>query len=230
MNEFQDRESAGRLLADQLARMNIDDPVVLALPRGGVPVAFEIAKALGAPLDLILVRKIGVPVQPELAAAAVVDGERADIVLNEEVMSFSGLTREDIDALAEKELKEIERRRMAYLSRRTPISVSGRTAIVVDDGIATGTTARAALKALARRGAKKIVLAIPVAAADEIPSLHELVDAVVCLIPARAFFGIGAFYRDFHQLNDAEVVHLLQEAESSLASGRDQGKPPSTHS
>lgn len=226
MDEFQDRTSAGKFLAERLVSMNIDAPVVFALPRGGVPVAFEITKALRAPLDLILVRKIGVPAQPELAAAAVVDGEQADIVLNEEVMSLSGLTREDIDTLARKEIKEIERRRMAYLSDRDPIAVAGRTAIVVDDGIATGTTARAALRALARRGAKRIVLAVPVAATAEISALRELVDDIVCLIPARAFFGIGAFYQDFHQLTDAEVIHLLQEAESLLDTDKSQENSP----
>jgi len=212
MHGFEDRSSAGRLLAARLATMNLPDPVVLALPRGGVPVGYEIARTLKAPLDLVLVRKIGVPFQPELAAAAVVDGERSDIVLNEEVMSWAGLSREAFDGLVQSELHEIERRRTAYLSGRAPVSVVGRTAIVVDDGIATGTTVRAALKALARRGAKRLVLAVPVAPADEIPSLGSLVDDVVCLITAESFFGIGDFYRDFHQLSDREVVRLLDEA------------------
>lgn len=211
MYEFEDRSSAGRLLATQLAQMNLADPVVLALPRGGIPVALEIANALKAPLDLLLVRKIGLPSQPELAAAAVIDGEQSDLVLNDAVMGWSGLSRDELDRLAAKELREIERRRKAYLADRPPVSIAGRTAIVVDDGIATGTTVRAALKGLARRGAQHLVLAVPVAPADEVFALRGLVDDVVCLLTPEAFFGIGEFYRDFHQLSDAEVISLLRE-------------------
>ncbi|WP_229426555.1 phosphoribosyltransferase [Microvirga alba] len=200
--------------------MQLPNPVVLALPRGGVPVGFEIAKALKAPLDLLLVRKIGLPAQPELAAAAVVDGERMDIVLNEEVVSWAGLDNETIEALARKELKEIERRRKAYLSNRPAVSVAGHTVIVVDDGIATGTTVRAALKALAKRGAKHLVLAVPVAPTDTVMSLRGLVDDVVCLATPQTFFGIGEFYRDFHQLSDEEVLHYLRNA--STLSGTDE--------
>lgn len=226
MLEFQDRASAGRLLAAQLAKMDLEDPVVLALPRGGVPVALEIAQALNAPLDLVLVRKIGLPSQPELAVAAIVDGEQSDLVLNEEVMSWSRLSREQLDALAQRELAEIERRRQAYLSGRTPISVTGRTAVVVDDGIATGTTIRAALKALARRGPKHLVLAVPVAPADEVLSLRGLVNDVVCLLTPESFFGIGEFYQDFHQLKDAEVVQMLQQAPAQAATAKEGNAPP----
>ncbi len=213
MDQFEDRTSAGRLLAAKLVERRFADPVVLALPRGGVPVGFEIAKALAAPLDLILVRKVGLPSQPELALAAVVDGERADIVINEQVMAWSGLSQQGLDVLAQREFEEIERRRKVYLSGRPPVSIAGRTAIVVDDGIATGTTVRAALKALARRSPRHLVLAVPVAPADEIQSLRDLVDDMVCLLTPRTFFGIGEFYRDFHQLTDTEVLRLLQEAE-----------------
>ncbi len=217
MDEFQDRETAGRLLANELVGMELADPVVLALPRGGIPVAAEIARALKAPLDLVMVRKIGLPSQPELAAAAVVDGEQADIILNEEVLRWSGLSEEALQALAREQLKEIERRRKVYLSGRLPVSVAGRTAILVDDGIATGTTVRAALKALSRRRAGRIVLAVPVAPADTLSALRELVDDVICLIPATAFLGIGSFYRDFHQLTDSEVIRTLQATSSSNA-------------
>jgi putative phosphoribosyl transferase len=217
MDEFQDRETAGRLLANELVGMELADPVVLALPRGGIPVAAEIARALKAPLDLVMVRKIGLPSQPELAAAAVVDGEQADIILNEEVLRWSGLSEEALQALAREQLKEIERRRKVYLSGRLPVSVAGRTAILVDDGIATGTTVRAALKALSRRRAGRIVLAVPVAPADTLSALRELVDDVICLIPATAFLGIGSFYRDFHQLTDSEVIRTLKETSSSNA-------------
>ncbi len=211
MFDFEDRANAGRRLTVRLASMAIADPVVLALPRGGVPVGYEIAKALGASLDLLLVRKIGLPSQPELAAAAVVDGERSDVVLNEEVMAWAGLSQSTFDALVQKELLEIERRRAAYLSGRAPVSVAGKTAIVVDDGIATGTTVRAALKALARRGARRLILAVPVAPADEVASLRRMIDDVVCLLTPDVFYGIGEFYRDFHQLTDREVVDLLHQ-------------------
>ena len=138
---FDDRAGAGRLLARKLLSMHIPDPVVLALPRGGVPVGHEIATALKAPLDLLLVRKIGVPWQPEVAAAAVVEGERADIVLNEEVMSMACLATSEIEAAAARELQEIERRRRVYLAGRTPVPTAGKSVILVDDGIATGATA-----------------------------------------------------------------------------------------
>lgn len=212
MFDFEDRTSAGRRLAARLASMKIADPVVLALPRGGVPVGYEIAKALKAPLDLILVRKIGLPSQPELAAAAVVDGERSDVVLNEEVMSWAGLNQSAFEVLVHNELQEIERRRRAYLAGRAPVAVAGKTVIVVDDGIATGTTVRAALKALARRGVKRLILAVPVAPMDAAASLGGMVDDMVCLLTPKVFYGIGEFYRDFHQLKDREVVDLLNDA------------------
>lgn len=221
MNEFEDRSSAGRLLAKELSHMHLPSPVVLALPRGGVPVAYEIAQALKAPLDLILVRKIGLPSQPELAAAAVVDGERADLVLNEEVISWAGLSNDLLQSLANKELQEIERRRKIYMAGRQPVPVIGRTAIVVDDGIATGTTVRAALKALGRRGATHLALAVPVAPADTILSLRVDVDDVICLLTPQTFFGIGEYYSDFHQLSDEEVIRYLHGA----ATWTDAAKP-----
>ncbi|MGO4706856.1 phosphoribosyltransferase [Microvirga sp. 2MCAF38] len=221
MDEFEDRSSAGRLLAAKLARLNLPDPVVLALPRGGVPVGFEIAQALNAPLDLLLVRKVGVPSQPELAAAAVVDGERADIVFNDEVMSLVGLTREALEPFASRELEEIERRREIYLSNRESVSTSGHTVIVVDDGIATGTTMQAALKALARRRPMRLVLAVPVAPADRVRSLSALVDHVVCLLTPDSFFGIGEYYRDFHQLSDSEVIAYLDASHARTSQSGD---------
>lgn len=208
--------------------MALQKPVVLALPRGGVPVGFEIAKLLKAPLDLLLVRKIGLPAQPELAAAAVVDGERVDIVVNEEVASWAGLDNAAIEELAQEELKEIERRRRIYLSNREPVSVTGHTVILVDDGIATGTTVRAALKALARRGAAHLVLAVPVAPAETALSLRGDVDDVVCLLTPHTFFGIGEFYRDFHQLSDEEVLTYLREA-SHLTGSDEHGEEKELH-
>ena len=206
---FRDRTAAGAQLAARLAGMGLADPVVLALPRGGIPVALPIAKELHAPLDLLLVRKIGVPWQPELAAAAVVDGERPDLVLNEEVVTLAGISEEKITELAKDQLREIDRRRRMYLRDRTPGPVAGRTAIVVDDGIATGTTVNAALMALRRRRPARLVLAVPVAPAETLMTLQDLVDDVVCLATPEPFHAISLHYQEFHQLSDAEVTELL---------------------
>jgi putative phosphoribosyl transferase len=211
---FASRIEAGKLLAERLEKRHFEKPVVLALPRGGVPVALEVARVLKAPLDLILVRKIGVPWQPELAIAAIVDGERRELVLNEEVMALTGVHKDEIERLAAMQLAEIERRRAIYLKERQPVAVAGMTAIVIDDGIATGTTAKAALQALRKRGAKRLVLAVPVAPPDTIAELRPLVDEIVCLEQPLLFYAIGTFYRDFHQVEDAEVVEMLAAAAS----------------
>jgi putative phosphoribosyl transferase len=214
---FADRTEAGRALAQRLLRMALPAPiVVLALPRGGVPIGAEVARAFDAPLDLLLVRKIGAPWQRELAVAAVVDGQPPDIVLDEETMAATGIDRAHVEAEAEKELQEIERRRRAYLGRRAPASVEGATAIVVDDGIATGTTVRAALKALRRRKPARLVLAVPVAPSDTLAALRAEVDEIVCLAEPYPFHAIGMHYRDFHQLDDDEVL-------AALATARAQG-------
>jgi putative phosphoribosyl transferase len=212
---FADRREAGRALARVLADKHLQDPVVLALPRGGVPVAAEIARRLKAPLDLVMVRKIGVPYQRELAAAAVVNGGDAEIVTNEDVMALAGLTRADIDELARRELAEIERRRQAYLRGRERIPLEGRTLIVVDDGIATGASVRAALTALRRRHPRALILAVPVAPADTVAALRAEVDDVVCLKTPEPFMAIGLHYRDFHQLSDEDVTRALAEASSA---------------
>ena len=209
---FSSRRDAGRQLAGELKRMKIDKPVILALPRGGVPVGAEVARELNAPLDLLLVRKIGVPWQPELAAAAIVDGESPDLVLNDSVMSALGLTRSEIDDVAGAQLAEIERRRKLYLGDRAPVSVKGCSAIVVDDGIATGTTAKAALQALRRRDPKTVILAVPVGAPGSLAELAEHADRVVCLQSPASFNAIGQFYLDFHQLSDQEVIDELRIA------------------
>lgn len=207
---FLDRTDAGRRLAARLEAFGFDQPAVYALPRGGVPVAVEIAKALKAPLDLILVRKIGAPGQPELALAAVVDGEAAQTVINENVEALSGATPAFLKTGRDRELAEIERRRALYLGGRPHVSPVGRTAIVVDDGLATGATAKAALQALRRQGAAKVVLAIPVAPSETIEAMRHEADIVVCLETPQPFFGVGAFYDDFHQLTDEETVALLE--------------------
>jgi len=212
---FDDRRAAGAALARELAESGAErpDPVVLALPRGGVPVALEIARALGAPLDLILVRKIGAPFQPELAAAAVVDGDDPQMVVNDEVVRGTGMTQADLEAAKAEQLAEIERRRATYLGGRAPVAVAGRDAIVVDDGIATGATMRTALRALRRKGPRSLTLAVPVAAPDSLALMRGEVDRAVCLKQPEPLYGIGAHYRDFHQLDDAEMRRLLAEAD-----------------
>lgn len=225
---FRDRKEAGERLAAELGRMfeakpDLAPPIVLALPRGGVPVAFEIARRLGAPLDLVLVRKIGTPMQPELAAGAVVDGEDPVLVLNDEVVAQAGISEAELEAAKRRELAEIERRRGGYLGGRAPLPVAGRTAIVVDDGIATGATMRAAIRALRRRDPDCLVMAVPVAARDSIADLGGEVDKVVCLETPSWFWAVGAHYQDFRQTTDEEVTHLLAEAERFGGAGKDGG-------
>lgn len=207
---FEDRQDAGRQLAGRLGGLGPADPVVLALPRGGVPVAAEVARALGAPLDLVLVRKIGAPGQEELAAGAVVDGEDG-IVFNDGVLRSLGMRPEHFAPAIRRKLAEIEERRQSYLAGREPLPLVGRTAILVDDGIATGATVRAALKALRRRGPARIVLAVPVAPPEVLAGLRPLVDELVCLDAPLGFWAVGAHYRRFDQTPDAEVVALMRE-------------------
>ena len=209
---FPDRRQAGIALAHRLAGLALADPVVLALPRGGVPVAAEVARELRAPLDLLLVRKIGAPMQPELAVAAIVDGAQHDLVIDDETLAWSGATREYVDAEAARQLVEIERRRRLYLGGRAPVEIAGRTAIVVDDGIATGTTVRAALKALRRRRPARLVLAVPVAPREAVAELASEVDQPVRLATPQWFRAVGPHYDDFTQVEDDEVVALLAGA------------------
>lgn len=207
---FDNRDQAGRALAARLADEHLPGPiVVLALPRGGVPIGKAVARRLDAPLDLLLVRKIGAPWQSELAVAAVVDGGEPELVIDEQTSAAVGASNAYIDAQAQIEWTEIERRRTLYLQGRAPLPVKGATAIVVDDGIATGTTVRAALKALRRRGAARLVLAVPVAPHDTLTRLAREVDFIVCLAEPDPFRAIGLHYRDFEQLSDDEVISLL---------------------
>jgi len=209
---FTDRTEAGRKLAERLEAMSPPNPVVYALPRGGVPLALEIARVLKAPVDVLLVRKIGAPGHPELALAAVVDGEAPQTVVNEEVREATGATGAYLSSARERELTEIQRRRAAYLGGRSPLSPKGKTAIVVDDGLATGATAKAAIRALKQQGAQKVILAVPVSPLDTLADMQTEADEVVCLLPAANFWGVGQFYRDFHQLTDEETVALLRQA------------------
>jgi putative phosphoribosyl transferase len=210
MMEFQDRSDAGRRLAKALASYKKRHPIVLALPRGGVPVAAEVAAALDAPLDLILVRKIGVPTQPELAMGAVVDGAAPIVVRNDEVIELSGTTSDEFEATCARELEEIERRRQLYLGDRARAEIAGQVVIVIDDGIATGATTRAALQAIRNRKPKELVLAVPVAPPDTIAQLRGEVDALICLETPELFGAIGYFYRDFRQVSDQEVIAILK--------------------
>jgi putative phosphoribosyl transferase len=209
MMTFSDRSDAGRRLAKVLSKYKGTNTVVLALPRGGVPVAAEVAEALNASLDLVLVRKIGVPGQPELAMGAVVDGGAPIVVSNDEVIELSGVTAHEFDEACARELVEIERRRHLYIGERARAEIEGQVVIVIDDGIATGATMRAALQAIRKRKPKVLVLAVPVAPPDTVRQLRQEVDNLVCLETPEIFGAIGYFYRDFRQVSDREVVEIL---------------------
>jgi len=193
---FVDRRDAGRQLALRVAALKLDRPIVYALPRGGVPVAAEIAAAIDAPLDLVLVRKIGAPRQPELALGAIVDGETPELVINQDIVRHTGATQEYIDSACARELAEIERRRTRYLGNRPRPDPKGRTVVVVDDGIA-------------RR-----IVAVPVSPPETVERLQAEADEVICLLQPLDFWGISGFYVDFHQLEDEEVTRALEAAAS----------------
>jgi len=224
---FANRTEAGRKLAAALARFKDQPAIVLALPRGGVPVAREVAAALGAPLDLVLVRKIGVPMQPELAMGAVVDGPQPITVRNEDVIALSGVSEAEFNRVRDREVAEIARRRIAYLGQRPHPDVAGRVAIIIDDGIATGATVRAALKAVGAQKPKTLVLAVPVAPTSTIAELENEVDEMVCLEDHEDFGAIGFFYADFSQVSDQEVKDILAEFPAQpTAAGKPGQKVP----
>jgi len=207
---FVNRRDAGRQLATALTKLTLERPVVYALPRGGVPVAAEVAAALHAPLDLVLVRKIGAPGQPELAVGAVVDGAEPEVLINRDIASEAGADHAYLKAMEAQALREIERRRRVYLSGRPPISPEGRDAVLIDDGVATGASIIVAAHALRRRQARRVIIATPVAPPDALPRLESEADMVVCLQQPEWFPGIGAFYQDFHQLEDEEVIEVMK--------------------
>lgn len=207
---FQDRRHAGRALSEELRKYaGRNDVVVLALPRGGVPVAFEVARRLEAPLDLFLVRKLGTPGHRELAMGAIASGGVR--VLNDDVVRWYGIAQDDIDAVAQEEERELLRRELAYREGRDPAPVEGRVAILVDDGLATGSTMRAAVKAVRQRDPSRVVVAVPVGARDTCDELSAIADEVVCVGTPEPFSAVGQWYADFNQTTDDEVRRLLSE-------------------
>jgi putative phosphoribosyl transferase len=208
---FRDRVDAGRRLADEVRALALAAPVVLALPRGGVIVAAEVARALHAPLDLLLAGKIGARGQPELAIAAVAEGPEPALVIDEALVGDAHALA-DVHARVPAAIAELERRRRVYLRGREPVPVAGRPAVLIDDGIATGATARAALKALRARGPARIVLAVPVAPRSEIAALAREVDDLVCPLQPAWFGAVSTFFGDFTQVSDEEVIAALEAA------------------
>src|SRR5262245_3403679 len=208
---FADRAEAGRLLAAQLQVLKLDCPVVFALPRGGVPIGAEVARALSAPLDVAFVRKIGAPEQPELAVGAVAGVPDApEIVVHAELVRSLGLSEAFILESAARELAAIERQRARYQAVRPTVDAKGETAIVVDDGVATGMTMQAALRHVRRREPARLIAATPVAAREAAAMLRKEADAAVLLSVPRRFGSVGGFYRMFAQVSDAEVISLMQ--------------------
>lgn len=211
---FHDRRHAGRMLAERLAARVAEDPIVIGLPRGGVPVAAEVARTLEAPLDVLVVRKLGHPRQPELGLGAIAEGGFR--VLNEKLAARVGVSAPALDRVTHQEVRELNRRVRTYRRGRTPTSVAGRTVIVVDDGLATGFTAQAAIGALRARGARRVVLAVPVAPPEAAAEMERLVDELVCLEQPIPFFAVGEFYDHFEPVSEEEVTSLLDEAASRL--------------
>jgi len=214
---FADRREAGQRLADALTRFKDKQPVVLALPRGGVPVGFEIAARLNARLDVVLVRKIGHPWSPELAVGALADGEPPERFIDEASVTELNVPRAYLDEETARQAREIEHRRRLYFGDRSPFDIRNHTAIVVDDGIATGATMRAALRAVRKRGPATLVLAVPVAPESTLESLRAEVDEVVCLESPEDFGAVGQFYADFRPVEDAVVTDLLRRAAAAHA-------------
>jgi putative phosphoribosyl transferase len=211
---FRDRKDAGERLAALLLHLKDKNPVVLALPRGGVAIGSEIARLIDAPLDVVLVRKIGVPWQPELALGALADCGTPEIFIDERMQEALSIPQDYVREETARQMAELERRRRVYCAGRPPVEIAGRTAIVVDDGIATGATMRVALRAVRRRGPAFLVLAVPVAAAETLAALANEADETVCIEAPKGLGAIGYYYEDFHQMSDDEVTALLARAPS----------------
>ena len=217
---LKDRTDAGRRLASRLARYADERPIVLALPRGGVPVGTEVSRSLGAPLDVFIARKLGAPDQPELGIGAVAQG--GVLVLNERIVRALKLTEEHVRRAAEEELGEVERRLRLLRGDRPEPQLEGRTVILVDDGLATGATARAAIVALNERGPRRLVLAVPVCPPHTADALSPEVDEIVVLETPADFYAVGSYYEDFEQVTDDEVIRLLELARAETGG---QGPP-----
>lgn len=213
---FYDRREAGELLGNETARLGLDRPVVLGLPRGGVPVAAEVARAIGAPLDVIVVRKLGVPGHRELAMGAV--GENDALVLNDDVVAYEDIDERDLLEVESRERGEIERRVAALRAVRAYEPLTGRSVVIVDDGVATGATVRAAILVARANGATDVTVAVPVAPPDVVEMLNEVADRVVCLSQPEPFMSVGTWYHDFDEVDDREVLSLL--------AGGTPSKPP----
>lgn len=210
--KYQDRRAAGRVLAQRLSRYRgRPDVLVLGLPRGGVPVAYEVARILQVPLDLCVVRKLGFPGHEELAMGAIASGGAR--VINQDVLRLAGVPPETLDAVTEREEQELQRRERLFRGERAPPDVRGKTLIVVDDGLATGATMRAAVAALRQGGAARIVVAVPVGAPETCAALQRAADEVICAMEPEPFYAVGLWYRDFEQTSDGEVQELLRAAE-----------------
>ena len=221
---FRDRREAGRLLAEKLAPYaNRPDVLVLALPRGGVPVAYEVARALGAPLDVFVVRKLGVPGYEELAMGAVATGGVR--VLNDQIVDRLGIPDHLIDAVAAREQQELSRRELLYRGGRPPPNIRGRTVILVDDGLVTGATMHAAIQALRQQQPARIVVAVPTASPETCEEMRAEVDDVICAITPEPFHAVGLWYQDFSQTTDEEVRDLLSRGDTSERSEADQRRP-----
>jgi len=225
---FKNRSDAGRRLARALTGYKDHHPVVLALPRGGVPVAEEVAATLAAPLDLVLVRKIGLPAEPELAMGAVVDGAHPVIVRNDDVIRLARIDEAEFRTVCERELVEIERRRQRYLGDRPRVEVAGRTVIVIDDGVATGATIRTALRAVRMRKPGRLVLAVPVAPTGTLAALRQEADHAVCLEDYEPFGAIAVHYADFSQTTDREVIDAMERFSPRAATDPGRSVPENT--
>lgn len=207
---FKDRVSAGRALAKRLPDFKNKNVVVLALPRGGVPVAFEVAREINAPLDVIVVRKLGIPFQPELAMGAV--GEGGVVARNEQVIQMAKITSEQFEEARLREIREVANRASKFREGRPPVDITSRQALIVDDGIATGSTAQAACEVARELGAEKVILAAPVGSREAVETLSKIADQVICLEVPETFFAVGEWYEDFSPVTDDDVVQLLRKS------------------
>ncbi len=219
---FRDRTDAGRKLAEALQEYAALKPLILALPRGGVPIGFEVAKALHAPLDVLVVRKIGAPWNPEFGVGAIAPGIQ---ILDQPSLNALGLTASDLKGIIEEETLELDRRVQAYRGKADFPNIVGKTVILIDDGLATGITTRAAIEAVKKLKPAQLILAVPVGPADTVKYLSHLVDKLICLEIPSPFFAVGSFYNNFPQVSDKEVMDLLKLSPSFTSPLRGRGRP-----